>query len=73
MAFLEDLVDCDERLECLDFIGKNWLPVSSVSIASVAFMRSKLWFGALPSAVCFRKALLAGPDRGYSFFGGLGI
>jgi hypothetical protein len=27
MAFLEDLVDGNECLECLDFVGENWLAV----------------------------------------------
>lgn len=26
MTFLEDFVDCDEGLERLNFVGKNWLP-----------------------------------------------
>jgi hypothetical protein len=26
MTLLEDFVDCDEGLERLDFVGKNWLP-----------------------------------------------
>jgi hypothetical protein len=27
MTLLEDFMDCDERLECLDFIGEDWLSV----------------------------------------------
>lgn len=26
MTFLEDFMDCDESLECLNLVGKNWLP-----------------------------------------------
>jgi hypothetical protein len=33
MAFLKDLVDCNERLECLDLVGENWLPELNVSSA----------------------------------------
>jgi hypothetical protein len=27
MTLLQDFVDCDERLECLDLIGEDWLSV----------------------------------------------
>jgi hypothetical protein len=27
MTFLEDLVYSDERLECLDLVSEDWLPV----------------------------------------------
>jgi hypothetical protein len=30
MAFLEDLVNCDKGLECLDLVGKDWLPIAAV-------------------------------------------
>jgi hypothetical protein len=36
MAFLEDLVDGNERLECLDFIGEDWLTVVAVSAMGVS-------------------------------------
>jgi hypothetical protein len=37
MAFLQDFVDCNERLERLNFVGQDWLPVFRL-----AFVRSSM-------------------------------
>jgi hypothetical protein len=41
MAFLEDLVDCNERLESLDLVGKNWLPVNKLAPLSKLVFASR--------------------------------
>lgn len=34
MAFLEDLMDCDQGFERLDFVGEDWLPGSELAMLS---------------------------------------
>lgn len=43
MAFLEDLVDGNERLERLDFVGENWLAVVG---SALSFKLLEIVFGA---------------------------
>jgi hypothetical protein len=59
MAFLEDLVHRDERFECLDLIGENWLPKAAVSRGPA----EKVWrVGAGPTLSCPARKTLSSCD-----------